>query len=559
MSRSHYRDLGYAAASALLILALPGTSQAKSKPRQMRNSFLPPAPRPVLHEEVVISEPPASGLYAKEQPNLLPPSFTRPRGTEVESRLRRAEEFYAAGQRAYQHGNQAEARTQFDRAVDVLLRATENILDRQRLEHRLDQMIENIYRYDVNGLGSGEDPNKVVYDKSPKDDGMLEMTFPLDPRLKSKVKEELAATSSQLPLEENDAVLSYIHYFSTDRGHKTLTYGMKRSGWYRPMIQRVLQEEGVPQELIYLAQLESGFFPRAVSRKACVGMWQFAAFRGKEYGLNQTPWIDERRDPEKSTRAAAKHLHDLYRQFGDWYLAMAAYNCGPACVDRAVQRTGYADFWKLRDVGALPKETTNYVPAIVAITIMAKNGKDYGLENFEFEPAIEYETAKIQSPTNLALIADAVDRPVSEIKDLNPALLRGTAPEGYELRVPKGTALTLMAAIESIPAAQRASGRIHRVEEGESLASIAKRYHAAPAMIAKANQNLSDAPSPGDILVVPSAYQETVARQEKPRMAIAHGRTSPARPAATTRPATYHRMPAKVLDKKATVKTASLD
>ena len=188
---------------------------------------------------------------------------------------------------------------------------------------------------------------------------------------------------SQLPLQMTDAVLSYINYFNSDRGRKTLLFGLKRAGRYKPMIQRILAEEGVPQELIYLAQAESGFLPRAVSNKAAVGMWQFIQWRGRQYGLNQTAYTDDRLDPEKATRSAARHLRDLYEKFGDWYLAIAGYNCGDGCVEKAVQRTGYADFWELRARNAIPKETTNYVPIIVAMTIMHKNAKDYDLEDIE--------------------------------------------------------------------------------------------------------------------------------------------------------------------------------
>ena len=158
------------------------------------------------------------------------------------------------------------------------------------------------------------------------------------------------------------------------------------------MIQRILDEEGVPQELIHLAQAESGFIPRAMSSKAAGGMWQFVKFRGQEYGLTQTKYTDERMDPEKATRAAARHLHDLYNQFGDWYLAIAAYNCGPGAVQRAVERTGYADFWELRRRAVLPAETTNYVPIILAMTIMEKNAAEYGLTGIQFDPPIEYDT-----------------------------------------------------------------------------------------------------------------------------------------------------------------------
>ena len=249
----------------------------------------------------------------------------------------------------------------------------------------------------------------------------------------------MAATVSQLPLSVNDAVLGYINYFS-NRGHKTLIAATQRSGRYRPMIQRILDEEGVPQELIHLAQAESGFIPRAVSRKAAGGMWQFLAWRGQEYGLMQTRYTDDRMDPEKATRAAAHHLHDLYNEFGDWYLAIAAYNCGPGVVEKAVERTGYADFWELRARGVLPAETTNYVPIILAMTIMEKNAAEYGLEDVQFDPPLEYDTIDVTAPTSLALVADITDTSMTQLAGIEPrgaarrdgpGRLRGARSQGH--------------------------------------------------------------------------------------------------------------------------------
>src|SRR5581483_5780450 len=206
-----------------------------------------------------------------------------------------------------------------------------------------------------------------------------EVTFPVDPNIKAQAAAEIRETHSDLPLVMNDQIASYISYFSS-RGRGALVNGMEHSGRYRDMILRVLKEEGVPQDLIYLAQAESGFHSLALSRAGARGMWQFMASRASGYGLQRNWWVDERQDPEKSTRAAARHLKDLYNQFGDWYLAMAAYNSGPGTVQHAVERTGYADFWELYKRGVLPGETRNYVPIILAVTIMAKNPEQYGLQ-----------------------------------------------------------------------------------------------------------------------------------------------------------------------------------
>ncbi len=287
-------------------------------------------------------------------------------------------------------------------------------------------MVDAIHRYDLADLGAAAVVEQGKFEKAPLED-ILQMTFPVDPKLKDKVREQVAATTSQLPLSVNDAVLGYINYFS-NRGHRTLLAGLQRSGRYRPMIQRILDEEGVPQELIHLAQAESGFIPRAVSRAAAGGMWQFVKWRGNEYGLKQTAYTDDRMDPEKATRAAARHLRDLYNEFGDWYLAIAAYNCGPGTVEKAVERTGYADFWELRARGVLPAETTNYVPIILAMTIMEKNAAEYGIEGFHARSALEYDTVETTAPTSLTLVADILDMPFAELAALNPASLQRHDP-----------------------------------------------------------------------------------------------------------------------------------
>jgi membrane-bound lytic murein transglycosylase D len=483
-----------------LISVLCSCVSQHSQP-QLMMSFLPaPIPVPLEPEP----SPIPTGLYADSMPTLVRttlPAIDWP--TEVDSRIIRADQRFEAGKKLYQLGDIEGARREFNRAVDVLLTASESLPNRQRLEHRLDQLVDTIYRYDLEGLGSGDKQDVVVFDKSPKD-AILEMTFPMDPNLKPKVTEEIQATASQLPLDQNDTVLSYIHFFLTDRGHKTIVGGLRRSGRYRPLIQRILDEEGVPQELIYLAQAESGFLPRAVSRMRATGMWQFIQATGHMYGLQQSAYHDDRLDPEKATRAAARHLHDLYKHFGDWYLAMAAFNCG--CVDRAVQRTGYADYWELSRLNALPHETQMYVPLILAITIMAKNPRDYGLEGLDLDQPLEYDTLDIKHATNVGLIADAADRPVSEIQDLNPGLLKSVAPPGYQLHIPKGTSNAVLAALDNVPVDRRLTWRMHRVERGETLAQIAQAFKTPANSIAVANNSLVSPLEAGDLLVIPASF-----------------------------------------------------
>jgi membrane-bound lytic murein transglycosylase D len=229
--------------------------------------------------------------------------------------------------------------------------------------------------------------------------------------------------------------------------------------------------------------------------------------RARAYDLHRDTFVDERQDPEKSTRAAARHLKDLYNQFGDWYLAMAAYNSGPGTVQSAVKRTGYADFWELYRRNVLPKETRNYVPIIVAETIMAKNPEQYGLDTITPDPEMAYDTVKINYPVDLRLVAGCVDAPPTELQELNPSLLRMVTPKGrFELHLPVGTTEKYQSAIASIPPDMRVWWRYHTVSSGETIMSLARSYHTTGHAIAEANQlDLESSVDAGAKLVIPIA------------------------------------------------------
>ncbi len=428
--------------------------------------------------------------------------------------MQQADERLRTGRKYYQEGNYRQARVEFDAAIDNMMKASVNPSNRVTFESRMEDMVDAIHRLDLAGMGAAVVEAVPGFDKVPLED-IVEMTFPVDPRIKETVKTQVSNLNSGLPITVNDTVLGYINYFS-NRGHKTIENGLVRAGRYSDMITRIFLEEGVPVELIHLAQAESGFMPRAISPAAAAGMWQFVKFRGNEYGLKQSAYTDDRLDPEMATRAAARHLHDLYSQFGDWYLAIAAYNCGPGTIQSAVERTGYADFWELHRRKVLPNETANYVPIILAMTLMAKYPKEYGLEGLTPEAPLEYDTITLNANTSLSLIGDLTGLPLTELHSLNPSLLMGTAPEGYVLKVPLGTALEVAQDLEMVPGDKRATWRLYRVQPGENLATVSKRFNLTTAVIAKANDidpkvELAE----GRKLLIPGAFKEPVATAVK--------------------------------------------
>jgi peptidoglycan lytic transglycosylase D len=401
--------------------------------------------------------------------------------------IAQVENEYQVGQENYKAGHLEAAKENFDRAFNLLLGSSLDLRSDERLEQEFDRVLDGINGSELQALQQGDGFTEQKSEPAPIDEAN-EVTFPVDPNLKAKAEAEVKATHSDLPLMMTDPVAGYISYFST-RGRGTLERALARSGQYDEMIRRVLKEEGVPQDLIYLAQAESGFHPLALSRAGARGMWQFMASRATGYGLERDWWVDDRQDPEKSTRAAARHLKDLYNEFGDWYLAMAAYNSGPGTVQNAVKRTGYADYWQLYKRNVLPKETRNYVPIILAVTIMAKNPAQYGLDKVVTDKPVPYDAVKIDYPVDLRLVAETVDASASTLQDLNPSLLRLTTPKDreFELHMPAGTKDRYLTAIAAIPPDMRVWWRYHKVAPGDTLSSVARAFHTSPRAIVQAN------------------------------------------------------------------------
>jgi peptidoglycan lytic transglycosylase D len=415
------------------------------------------------------------------------------------------EKEYQSGQASLKAGDNDAAKQSFDRAFHLLTSSPLDVKSDARLQHEMDQVVEAIKQLDLEDQ-QGEDADAQKTEPAPIDEAN-EATAPVDASVKAKAEAEVKVTHSDLPLMLTDPVASYINYFS-GRGRPILERALIRSGRYRGMIEQTLAEEGVPQDLIYLAQAESGFHPLALSRAGARGMWQFMASRASAYGLERNKWVDERQDPQKSTEAAAQHLKDLYHEFGDWYLAMAAYNSGPGAVLNAVKRTGYADFWELYRRNALPRETRNYVPIILAMTIMAKNPAQYGLTGLTLDQPVPDDTVKIDYPVDLRLVAQCVDSTPQALQELNPELLRWTTPaEGsFSLHLPAGTKDEYLTSIALVPQDMRVWWRYHKVQPGDTLASIARSYRTTPEAIAETNDlDTQAALLPDTKLIIPIA------------------------------------------------------
>src|SRR5208282_4356455 len=497
--------------SYLAILLVPLLAATLACQSAQKAAFMPPAQAqaPALVSASSAPDPQKQQPAATEpQPKPQPPA-----SDPVADLIVRVEKEYQSGQDNYRAGHLEAAKQNFDAAFNLLLGSgfdlRADVSPDNRLARELDRILDGINGLELAALQQGDGFAEQKSEPAPIDEAN-ELTPAVDQDVKAKAEAEIKSTHSDLPLMMTDQVAGYINYFS-NRGRGTFERALARSGRYEDMIRRTLQHEGVPQELIYLAQAESGFHPLAVSRAGARGMWQFMGSRAKGYGLERSWWVDDRQDPEKATRAAAHHLRDLYNEFGDWYLAMAAYNSGPGTVQSAVKRTGYADFWELYNRNVLPKETRNYVPIIVAVTIMAKNPTQYGLDTVVKEKPVPYDTVKIDYPIDLRLAAECVDVTASDLLDLNPSLLRLTTPKDsergkdFELHLPAGTADKFQAAVASIPADKRVWWRYHKVQAGETLAAIARTYHTTPQSISEANDLNGDGLSPEARLIIPIA------------------------------------------------------
>ena len=419
--------------------------------------------------------------------------------------IAQAEAHLKAGLAAADAGEIDEARNEFDRAIETLASFPGGAFADPRVAECYRRTLDTVQVREVELAAAASDEAAAA--EPAAIDGVGSLPVSDAPASAATMAQAVAAVESEtldLPVELNDAVLSCIGLYEgrlRDWFQEALSRGQK----YLPGIRRVFAEEGIPQDLAYVALVESAFKTSAYSRAKAKGVFQFVSATGKRYGLAVDWWVDERSDPEKATRAAARYLKDLYGLFGDWNLALAGYNAGEGKVLRGMARYRKQDYWDLRKTRALRPETKNYVPLIHAAIVVAKSPQRYGFVITQ-DTLPEWEEVAVKGAYDLRVVAECVGEPVETLRGLNPELRRLATPadRSYDLRVPPGRGETLRQCLADLPADKKVAYRKHVVRRGQTLASIARANGVSAQAIAEANLLVAQRRlRPGTELVIP--------------------------------------------------------
>ena len=448
-----------------------------------------------------------STIHKKEAPQpriVSSPSATHQQDDDLKVILQRAENCFRQGSKAQHMGNFEEALLKFGEAIDIITHSGVNLEGSPQLKGLFDDISSCVAELTIIN-----EPELEPYIKTDIKDE-LEIIDPEHPQGEQPLSEEDKAEEPEeitydIPMSSHPKIQAFIKLFQTDRREK-MQESLKRSGKYLPLFRQIFEKEGLPKDLAYIPLIESSFKPLAYSRARAKGIWQFIVGTALKYGLRIDWWIDERADPEKSCLAAARYLKDLYNMFGDWYLAMAAYNAGENRVLRAVRSLKTKDFWKIASTRYLKRETRNYIPAILAAIHIAKNPELYGFSTEREEPIL-YTKAPIPSCTDLQLIADCAQTSLQTILELNPDLRRLTTPPDhphYQIKLPAGSDEVFLANYSQVPPDERVSWLRHQVRSGETLSQIARRYRTTVSAICQANNiRNSHFIRKGSLIVIP--------------------------------------------------------
>jgi membrane-bound lytic murein transglycosylase D len=417
----------------------------------------------------------------------------------VSAMLEKARQHYISATTAQQSGDSVRSALQFEQAISILdeLSYLPGIEEKGDFNDLSKAVIEDYEQYiaRIDSL----DPRSSVFALRAKLNQFTESIDTLEAGRSTPVYE-----GTTIPLVVNNLVEQNISFFQ-GRGRPHMERWLEVSGKYFPLMKQILREEGVPEEIVHLSMVESGINPVARSWARAVGMWQFVKGTGRLYGLTANYWYDERRDFEKATHAMARHMKDLHDEFGDWYLALAAYNSGAGRVYRGIRRSGSTDFWEMRR--KLPRETRNYVPQFIAVTLIYMNPEEYGFAGIKPAPPLTYDFATVNDCVSLDVLASCAGADIWTMRELNPELVRWCTPPGmkeYSIRVPRGSVERFKSQYAAIPDDQKRDWIVHMVRKGETLGGIAQKYGIPAEVIQEHNQMASARKlSVGKPLVIP--------------------------------------------------------
>ena len=462
-----------------------------------------------------------------------------------------AEKHFRLGELNLKDQKRQAAREEFDKAVDTVLESGMDVRSNPRLNRYYVELVERVYRYEVPQAVPNARPAQqgdasfvtvaqqsgAVQTPAPVEVGFVEQKFepsPLDDLRTLKLDEKEADVSADdVAKLENEIkstldfsftphplVQGFINYYQ-GRGRATMETGLRRSGQYMAMARKIFREEGVPEDIVWLGQVESAWRPTARSWAAASGLWQFIPGTGSRFGLRQTTYVDERNSFEKATRASARYLKWLHTRFGNWELAMGAYNTGEGNIDRAISRAGQRDFWAIYPY--IAQETRNYVPNILAVILIAKNPEKYGFRNVQRMSPLAYDTVSVPSATSLHLVAALTDTSVDNIRSLNPELRRDSTPpsEPYLLRVPPKRGHQMVALLKRIPSERRNQmARVVQAAPGDTWDAVASRAGVSAASLQQWNAGV-DLAKGGTLIVPAGGVIRTIKQYERPNSAAA--------------------------------------
>ncbi len=427
--------------------------------------------------------------------------------------IRESEQAFALGELLLDVGAPDEATREMGYALENFLFCGIDLTEAPVLRARLQELLQraDLYREPLDLFGETDDAETEYQaeEESPIEE-MVDQNLQaatIDPGIEHLIEQDILEQKFDFPVFVNSQVMTYLNYMTTGKKKGFVEIGLQRLERYQDMFQRIFREEGLPLDLIYFGLVESNFNTNAYSRARARGIWQFIQWTGRRYGLRVDWWVDERSDPEKSTRAACAYIKDLYGMFGDWYLVLAAYNSGEGRIQRILNRHPDKDYWEMTEGRYLPRETRGYVPAILAAIIVGKNPERFGIAT-EPSEALSYITVEIPSPTDLRVVAETIGVPVETLQDLNPALRRYLTPpdlKTYPLHVPVDTAQETLALLYDLPVKERLMWVEHRIARGDTLYKISRKYGVPASAIKDFNDLKGSRPRlrVGDVLQIP--------------------------------------------------------